>query len=78
MAGTRDGGIKSSLTNIERHGHNFYERIGREGGRKSRGGGFAKDPELARRAGRKGGLKRKETLWNRKQQSLTKSGPAAN
>jgi general stress protein YciG len=55
MAGTKAGGAKAAATNRERHGENFYNNIGRAGGTKSRGGGFAKDPELARIAGQKGG-----------------------
>lgn len=34
---------------------NHYKEAGRLGGLKSRGGGFASDPELARVAGAKGG-----------------------
>ena len=56
MSGTKGGGMKAAKTNKERYGTDFYELIGRIGGKISRGGGFAKDPELARRAGRKGGL----------------------
>ncbi|HBG81417.1 TPA: hypothetical protein DDW69_01105 [candidate division CPR2 bacterium] len=55
MAGTTMGGKKAAQTNKERHGSNFYEKIGRVGGQKSTTGGFAKDPELAKIAGRKGG-----------------------
>lgn len=55
MAGNRKGGIKAALTNKAKYGENFYERIGRIGGKKSTGGGFAKNPELAQIAGRKGG-----------------------
>lgn len=55
MPGTRVGGIKASKTNKKRHGRNFYKMIGILGGQKSRGGGFAANPELAREAGRKGG-----------------------
>lgn len=51
------GGKKAARTNKERHGSTFYQEIGRMGGRKSRGGGFAANPELARIAGRKGGQK---------------------
>ncbi len=55
MSGTRRGGMKAAATNKMRYGAQFYETIGRMGGRKSRGGGFAKNPELARVAGQKGG-----------------------
>ncbi len=57
MAGTRDGGTKAAKTNKQRYGAEFYQAIGSMGGKKSTGGGFAKDPELARRAGRLGGLR---------------------
>lgn len=66
MAGTKLGGHKAALTNRKRHGSNFYERIGAEGGRKSRGGGFAKNPALARTAGRKGGLRRRDNFYERR------------
>lgn len=55
MAGTKAGGAKASATNRERYGQDFYKRIGQIGGRNGHTGGFASDPELARRAGRKGG-----------------------
>ena len=56
MAGTQNGGRKAAATNKMRYGANFYETIGALGGRKSRGGGFAKNPDLAREAGRRGGM----------------------
>lgn len=56
MAGTKRGGYKAAQTNKMRYGAAFYETIGAMGGRKSRGGGFAKNPDLAREAGRKGGM----------------------
>jgi general stress protein YciG len=55
MAGTIVGGKQAAETNKERYGADFYKGIGRLGGLKSTGGGFAKNPELAREAGRKGG-----------------------
>lgn len=55
MPGTREGGLKAASTNKKRYGKEFYTRIGAVGGKKSRGGGFAANPELARIAGAKGG-----------------------
>lgn len=55
MAGTKAGGEKAAATNKERYGEDFYEGIGRDGGKKSRGGGFAVNRALAVEAGRKGG-----------------------
>lgn len=55
MAGTKSGGIKARQTNYEKYGKDFYRNIGRKGGRNGHTGGFASDPELARRAGAKGG-----------------------
>jgi len=64
MPGTKIGGVHAAKTNKERHGEDFYVRIGAIGGKKSRGGGFAANPELARIAGRKGGSvsKRKKVV----------------
>ena len=42
MAGTITGGKNAAKTNKERHGSDFYVKIGAIGGRKSRHGGFAK------------------------------------
>lgn len=55
MAGTKLGGRKAALTNIARHGFDFYKKIGAEGGRKGHTGGFYGNPELAKRAGKIGG-----------------------
>lgn len=57
MPGTTNGGKKAAATNKKRYGKNFYVRIGAKGGRMSSSGGFAANPELAREAGRLGGLK---------------------
>lgn len=45
MAGSKIGGIKAAKTNKERHGEDFYARIGRRGGKNGVTGGFAtKEP----------------------------------
>lgn len=58
MSGTLEGGRKTVQTNYEKQGKDFYKRIGRKGGsvnhRETRY--FALHPEIARTAGRKGGL----------------------
>ena len=64
MAGTRTGGMKAAATNKMRYGLNFYEQIGRKGGKISRGGGFAVNRELAVEAGRKGGRASRRTKSN--------------
>ncbi len=56
MPGTVIGGKRAAGTNKARHGKDFYARIGAIGGRKGHTGGFAANRELARAAGRKGGL----------------------
>lgn len=55
--GSPEGGKLAAQTNKKRYGSDFYINIGRMGGKKSTGGGFAKSRELAREAGRLGGLK---------------------
>lgn len=61
MAGNTLGGIKAKETNMRRYGKDFYKIIGRKGGSVSKGGGFAKNPDLAREAGRKGGQASRRT-----------------
>ncbi|MDB5184120.1 MAG: hypothetical protein JWO07_801 [Candidatus Saccharibacteria bacterium] len=56
MAGTKAGGMKAAQTNKTKHGSDFYAKIGAKGGKLGHTGGFAANPELARIAGRKGGL----------------------
>ena len=41
MAGTKSGGQSAAETNIKRYGEDFYRRIGKIGGSKSKTGGFA-------------------------------------
>jgi len=55
MAGTKKGGVAAALTNKQKHGADFYARIGAMGGKKGTTGGFFANRELAREAGRKGG-----------------------
>ena len=56
MAGTKEGGLKAMKTNYKKHGKDFYRNIGRKGGKKTGMKGFALNPELAKIAGRRGGL----------------------
>lgn len=55
MAGTAKGGKLAAKTNKNKHGADFYARIGAMGGKKGTTGGFFANRELAREAGRKGG-----------------------
>ena len=57
MAGNYIGGRKARDTNKAKYGPDFYARIGAIGGRNGNTGGFAANRELARIAGRKGGLR---------------------
>lgn len=61
MAGTQKGGAKAADTNKKKYGPDFYARIGSMGGKLGRTGGFYANHELAREAGRKGGLKSRRT-----------------
>lgn len=56
MAGNKEGGKKCAVTNKKTYGEDFYRKIGAIGGKNGHTGGFAANPELARVAGRKGGL----------------------
>lgn len=59
IAGTKIGGIKAAKTNKDKYGDGFYAKIGAEGGKKGKKDGvikgFARNIELARTAGKKGG-----------------------
>lgn len=61
MAGTKPGGKLAAATNKKRYGSDFYARIGAKGGKAGHTGGFYANRELARNAGRKGGLKSRRT-----------------
>lgn len=41
MAGTKEGGEAATRTNKAKYGDSFYAKIGREGDRRVRTGGFA-------------------------------------
>ena len=62
MAGTKAGGQKAASTNKTKYGKDFYAEIGRKGGKNGHTGGFAANPELAKIAGAKGGIKFKPDL----------------
>lgn len=51
----QSGGIQAAKLIKERLGEDFYRKIGKLGGTKSKGGGFTNNPELARIAGARGG-----------------------
>ena len=59
MAGTKIGGQKAAQKNKEKYGKEFYAQIGAKGGKAKTPKGFAKNRDLARAAGRKGGSARK-------------------
>ncbi len=67
MSGTRAGGLKAAATNKARYDEffkeegGFYGAIGHKGGKISRGGGFADNPDLASEAGKKGGKASRRT-----------------
>ncbi len=56
MSGTVEGAAKAKKTILARKGKNFYAEIGATGGRvKGVKKGFAANPALAAKAGRRGG-----------------------
>lgn len=70
MAGTRIGGLKAAASNRQRYDEKlkdqggFFAAIGRMGGKKSRGGGFAGMTHEQRvEAGRKGGQASRRTKY---------------
>lgn len=64
MSGTIAGGKLAAQTNKKRHGSDFYKLIGSVGGSNGHTGGFYANRELAREAGRKGGLSSKRGKKN--------------
>lgn len=61
MSGTKEGGKKAALTNKLRYGEDFYQKIGRQGGKWLGYKGFAMMPtEKVSAAGRLGGSRSKK------------------
>lgn len=62
MPGTSEGSIKAQKTLKERYGEDYFKTIGKKGGEKSNPyKGFGSNPELASKAGKKGGAKSRRT-----------------
>jgi hypothetical protein len=57
IAGTKSGGEQAAKTNKERHGDDFYKKIGAKGGKLGKTGGFYANSERASIAGQIGGTK---------------------
>jgi general stress protein YciG len=57
MSGNSKGGHLAAKRNIERHGADFYAKIGAKGGRAKVAKGFAVNRDLARSAGALGGTR---------------------
>ncbi len=74
MAGTREGGQAAASKNLSKYGKDFYARIGRMGGKKGRTGGFYANRELAREAGRIGGMKSRRGRKNTEAENVTDNG----
>ena len=57
MSGTKTGGRKAAITNKEKHGEDFYSRLGRKGGsvKHPETRWFTLNPYLASKYGKKGG-----------------------
>lgn len=56
MAGTAKGGRLAAEKNKQKHGSDFYSRIGRKGGQAGHTGGFAAGEEGRRRASQYGAI----------------------
>lgn len=81
MSGTIKGGKKAAKTNKEKHGSDFYARIGRKGGKNSKTGGFASEKvgkdgltglQRAKIAGQKGGTKSRRGMSKEKIEQIRK------
>lgn len=70
MSGSLKGGKKAAVTNKEKYGADFYVNIGAKGGAAKVPKGFAANKDLAREAGRRGGLKSKRGKVENYEQEL--------
>lgn len=70
MPGTHEGGVKAAATNKQRYGANFYDLIGRKGGSVKVPKGFSANPELASKAGKKGGKNSRRPLTEEHKEKL--------
>lgn len=61
MSGTKQGGKSAAITNKEKYGQDFYQKIGAIGGKKGTTGGFYENRDRARTAGAAGGRKSRRT-----------------
>lgn len=64
MSGSKEGAKKATKTIYEKYGKDFYKIQGAKGGKKSRGGGFTNNPDLATMAGIIGAYNR----WHKKEE----------
>lgn len=55
MAGTKEGGKKAAITNLQKYGKDFYRNNGRKGGQSGHTGGFYGNSDFAREMGAIGG-----------------------
>lgn len=75
MAGTVSGGKRAAATNRKQFGDDFYKIIGSKGGQKKGvKKGFALNPDLARKAGAKGGRISKRGLAKKGQKKFIWEG----
>lgn len=73
MPGSKIGGLKTAKRNKERYGDDYYHRIGSKGGRARGPKGFALNPDLARKAGAKGGRRSRRRLNGTTKEKILKN-----
>lgn len=80
MSGTSEGNKKGAATAKQRYGKDFHKKVGAKSWSdpsRSRKVGFALNPELAKQAGRLGGLKNKKDKSEENEEYLTAEEIAA-